>query len=103
MKIVLSTLALLILSGCCSWVFAADDFGPRFGASAPYALQNNMQRAQNDVKDFDPADLNDIMPAAGGEESSGQAESPAPQNVDAGSDEAASEAPSADTTEEAVQ
>lgn len=67
MKIVVSTLALLILSGCCSLVFAADSFGPRFGSTAPYALQNDLERAQGDVRGFGLDDLNDIAPAAGEE------------------------------------
>lgn len=43
----------------------ADSFGPRFGQSSPYALQNTFDRAQRDSMGFGADDLNDLAPAAG--------------------------------------
>lgn len=76
MKIALMTLSFILLSGCCSLVWAADEFGPRFGSTAPYALQNNFDRAQKDVEGIGLEDLaegsnknvEEIEPAAGEEE-----------------------------------
>lgn len=44
---------------------AMDEFGSRFGNNSPYALDNDLDSALEDVAGFDIDDLNDISPASG--------------------------------------
>lgn len=67
MKKALSVLSFLLLAGCCSDAFAADEFGSRFGDSSPYALGNTMGKATDSTAGIGMDDLNTIAPAAGPE------------------------------------
>lgn len=66
MKYLIATAGLVLLSGCCSDALA-DEFGARFGNSSPYALNNTLGNATNNVSGMGPEDLNIIAPAAGAE------------------------------------
>ncbi len=64
---------------------SADEFGPRFGSTAPYALGNDINRAIADTQGMGAEDLNDIMPASG-------TETPAAETTEDAKAPAASEA-----------
>jgi hypothetical protein len=64
MKKIVALLSFALLAGCCSDALA-DEFGSRFGTSSPYALQNTLGKATDNLNGIGLEDLNTITPSSG--------------------------------------